>query len=61
MQHIPYIKYLQSRGASVIVDLDKRDLDAFMQEVRPEGIFLWIATENRQEEQDIMNRLLKWK
>ena len=61
MQHVPYIKYLQSKGASVIVDLDLSDLDAFMQEVSPKGIFLWIGTSNREEEETILKRLLKWK
>ena len=61
MQHVPYIKYLQSKGASVIVDLDLSDLDKFMLEVKPKGIFLWIATSNREEEDTILKKLLKWK
>jgi hypothetical protein len=61
MQHIPYIKYLQSKGASVIVDLDLSDLEAFMKEVSPKGIFLWIATSNRDQEIQVLNKLLKWK
>ena len=61
MQHIPYIKYLQSKGASVIVDLDLSDLEAFMREVDSKGIFLWIATSNREQEETILKKLLKWK
>jgi len=61
MQHVPYIKYLQSKGASVIVDLDLTDLEAFMQEVSPKGIFLWIGTSNSEEEEAILKRLMKWK
>ena len=61
MQHIPYIKYLQSKGASVIVDLDLADLDAFMREINPKGIFLWIATSGKEQEETILKRLLKWK
>jgi len=61
MQHIPYIKYLQSKGASVIVDLGLTDLETFMQEVNPKGIFLWIATSSREEEESVLKKLMKWK
>lgn len=61
MQHMPYIKYLRSLGASVIVDLSLSDLEAFMKEIGPEGIFLWVGTENEQQELDVINKLLKWK
>jgi uroporphyrinogen-III decarboxylase len=61
MQHIPFIKHVQSKGASIIVDLDKSDLEQFMDTVSPRGIFLWIATENEEEENAILKKLLKWK
>jgi len=61
MQHLPYIKRVQSKGASIIVDLSLSDLERFMREVSPKGIFLWVATENEQQEHDIIKRLLKWK
>lgn len=59
MQWIPFIKKVQAR-APIIVDLDKRDLDAFMDAVDPEGIFLWVATENEDEERAILKRLSQW-
>ena len=61
MQHVPYIKYLQSKGASVIVDLDLTDFESFTREVAPKGIFLWIATSNREQEEAVLKKLLKWK
>lgn len=61
MQHIPFIKHVQSKNKSIIVDLDKQDLDEFMRTVSPEGIFLWIATENEEQEKQIINKVLKWK
>ncbi len=61
MQHIPYIKHVQSQNASIIVDLDKSDLDKFMAEVSPKGIFLWIATDNEEQEIAILKKLMKWK
>ena len=61
MQHLPFIRYVQSKNASIIVDLDKTDLDKLMQSVSPKGIFLWIATENEEEELAIIKKLHKWK
>ena len=61
MQHLPFIKYVQSKGVSIIVDLNLSDLDRFMQEVRPRGIFLWIATQSVEQEREILRKLLKWK
>lgn len=61
MQHLPFIKKVQEKGASIIVDLDKQDLEKFMSEVSPKGIFLWIATENEDEEHAILKKVLKWK
>jgi hypothetical protein len=61
MQHLDFIRYVQSKHRGIIVDLAKNDLEDFMQEVSPKGIFLWVATENEEEEHQIMKRLLKWK
>ena len=59
MQWLPFIKKVQAR-APIIIDLDKRELDDFMAAVDPEGIFLWIATENEEEEHDILKRVARW-
>ncbi len=61
MQHLPLIKHMQAKGASVIVDLSQGELDEFMREVDPRGIFLWIATDNEQQEEAILKKLLRWK
>jgi len=59
MQWVPFIKRVQTR-APIIVDLDKRDLDDFMDAVEPEGIFLWVATESEAEERDILRKVTRW-
>jgi hypothetical protein len=59
MQWVPFIQEMQAR-APVIVDLNKRELDAFMEAVDPEGIFLWIATENEEEELELLKRISRW-
>jgi hypothetical protein len=61
MQHLEFIRYVQNKGASIIVDLDKKDLGKFMELMSPKGIFLWIATENEEEEIAIIKNLLRWK
>lgn len=60
MQWVPFIQELQARRIPVIVDLAKEDLEAFMAAVRPEGLFLWIATELEEEQLAILKRVERW-
>lgn len=59
LQWLPLIKKIQAKKP-VIVDLQKHELEPFMDQVRPEGIFLWIATESEDEELAIIKCLEKW-
>ncbi len=60
MQWVGLIKLIQSQGKSVVVYLKVDELEHFIGEVAPEGIFLCIdAARNVQD--DIMERLLHWK
>jgi hypothetical protein len=59
MQWVPFIKTMQAR-APVIVDLSKHELDDFMDAVKPEGIFLWIATDTEEEELELLKRISRW-
>ena len=43
----------------MIVDLNKNELDAFMAEMNPQGLFLWIATDSEEEELEILKRLVQ--
>ena len=60
MPHLDFIKYVQSKGRGVIVDLDKHDLDEYMERMSPEHTLLWIATESEEEELDIIRRVTAW-
>jgi hypothetical protein len=60
MQWIPLIKNIQSTGKSVVVDLDKSELEGFISEVSPEGILLCVASDNEEEQKDILKRIEKW-
>ncbi len=59
MQWVPLIKQIQSH-APVIVDLKKTELEPFMAEVKPEGIFLWVATDNEEEELHLLSLVEHW-
>lgn len=61
MQWVPLIKKIQVAGKSVIVDLQKHELEPFMEAMNPRGIFLWIGTESEEEEKDIIKRLEQWR
>jgi hypothetical protein len=61
MQWVPFIKDLQAREVPVVVDLAQEDLEAFMKVMHPEGLFLWVATENEDEEITILKHIEKWK
>lgn len=60
MQWVPFLKELQAKNVPVIVDMDAGDLDEFMTQMDPKGLFLWIATENEAEELEILKRIRKW-
>jgi hypothetical protein len=59
MQWVPLIKEIQAHKP-VIVDLNKNELDDFMAAVRPEGIFLWVASDDEEEERALLKRVEKW-
>ncbi len=59
MQWVPLIKDIQARKP-IIVDLNKSELDDFMAAIRPEGIFLWVASDDEEEERALLKRVEKW-
>ena len=60
MQWVPFLKQIQARGVPTIIDLNKKELDAFMAEMKPQGLFLWVATNTEEEELAILNSVAKW-
>ncbi len=59
LQWLPLIKQIQAKKP-VIVDLRHDELEPFIEQMRPEGLFLWIATESEEEELAIIKRLERW-
>ncbi|KAA3657464.1 MAG: hypothetical protein DWQ04_28030 [Chloroflexi bacterium] len=60
MQWVPFIKKLQAKNVPLIVDLHKSEVDAFICEMEPQGLFLWVATDNEDEEKNLLKRIAKW-
>ena len=61
LQWVPLIQKIQNAGKGVVVDLKVEELEPFMDAVSPEGIYLCIASDDEEEQQAILKRLLKWK
>ena len=59
LQWVPLIKKIQAKKP-VIVDLQPHELEPFIEQMEPEGIFLWIAVDDEAEQLAIMKRLEKW-
>lgn len=61
LQWVPLIRRIQAAGKSVVVDLHLTELEAFMQALRPEGIFLCIDEADPQTQKSVLEKLLTWK
>jgi hypothetical protein len=61
LQWTPLIQRIQDAGKSVVVDLTVQELEPFMDNIRPEGILVCLASESEEQEREILRRLLTWK
>ena len=61
MQWVPLIKKIQTAGKGVVVDLKPEELEGFMTEVRPEGIYLCMDVQEIEIQKQIIERLKQWK
>lgn len=61
LQWIPFIQKIQNHKKGVVVDLKPDELDAFMQAVDPKGIYLCIDVAEQTQQQEILEKLLRWK
>ncbi|MBK8047215.1 MAG: hypothetical protein IPK16_08890 [Anaerolineales bacterium] len=60
MQWVPLIQRIQAAGKSVVVDLDRWELDAFMAAIAPEGIFLCLASDGEEDEHAVLRQVAAW-
>lgn len=59
MQWLPVIRKIQAAGKGVIVDLQPHELEGFIAEMKPEGLYLCLAADE-EDQPDILKRLEKW-
>jgi len=60
MQWIPFIKKLQRSGKSVVVDLTPDELEEFIDVMEPKGLYLFIASDNEDQDRAILKRITRW-
>ena len=61
MQWVPLIKKVLAAGKSIIVDLKHKELEEFIAAMdSPIGIYLWIDSDDEEEQVAIIKRLEKW-
>ena len=58
-QWLPVIRKIQAAGKGVVVDLQLKELEAFIAAMKPDGLYLCIAAEE-QNQPDILKRVEKW-
>jgi len=61
MQWIPFLKKMQRIRMPVVVSLEVEELDRFIETMDPQGLFLWIDSQDEQEELNILRKLKRWK
>lgn len=61
MQWIPFLKSLHKIQMPVVVSLEVEELDGFIDVMDPHGLFLWIDSQDEQQELDILRKLEHWK
>ncbi len=59
MQWLPVIKRIQAAGKGVVVDLQLAELEPFIAEMEPEGLYVCLAAPEAVQP-DILKRLEKW-
>ncbi len=60
MQWVPLIQRVQTASKSIVVDLAPEELDSFIEAVRPEGIFLTMASADEAQKEAILKRVARW-
>ena len=58
-QWLPVIRKIQAAGKGVVVDLQLTELEPFIAAMKPDGLFLCIAAEER-DQPNILKRIEKW-
>jgi hypothetical protein len=60
MQWVPFIKKIQQAGKSIVIDLGIHELEPFIEAMEPKGLYLCLASENEEEEIELLKRIERW-
>lgn len=58
---LDFVRKIQERGKGVIVDLQPEELERFMDEMSPRGVYLFVNEEDEETQREILRKLLRWK
>jgi len=61
MQWLDFIRKIQYHKKGVVVDLQTNELDAFMAEMKPDGIYLCVNEADEGIQKEIIKKLQRWK
>lgn len=61
MQWLPLIKEMKQKGKAVFIYVESDEIDSFMSEISPKGVFLSITTNNKDEQIDILKKIENWR
>jgi hypothetical protein len=59
LQWVSLLKRIQAAGKSIVVDIPLEELDGFIEQMPPEGVFLCLGVEEAQEP-DVVKRVEQW-
>ena len=60
MQWVPLIQKIQALGKAVVVYVHPHEIDNFTSAVKPQGIYLFIDEDDRENQQQILRKIEKW-
>lgn len=58
---LDFIRKIQKSGKGVIVDLQTEELEMFMNEMSPQGVYLFVNEDDEEVQRDILKKLEHWK
>ena len=61
MQWIPLIKRIQTAGKSVVVDMSLNELEGFMGETDPKGLFVCLPASDKDTQEAVLKTVEKWR
>lgn len=61
VQWLPFVKKVQAAGKGIVIDLAYQELDAYMEAIPCKGLYITMATENADQEAEVIKKLEQWR